>query len=77
MIYLLIYGLFYRLSESDWKEKKGASSLSISCVKDGSAYTNLQGAYPPVIVYQLNCWATVSLCVELGILQCECVSAYA
>lgn len=65
--------LFYRPSESDWKEKKGAFflSLSISCIEDGSANTNLQGAYPPVIMYRLNCRATVSVCecVELGILR--------
>ncbi len=69
VIYRLISGLFYRPSESDWKEKNGAlSSLSISRIKDGSANTNLQGTYPPVIVHRLNCRATVSVCVESGIL---------
>lgn len=54
------------------KKKKCLSSLSISCIKDGSANTNLRAAYPPVIVYWLNRRATVSICecVELGILRC-------
>lgn len=54
-IYRLISGLFYRLSESEGneggKKKECLSSLSISCIKDGSANTNLQGAHPPVMAY--------------------------
>lgn len=69
------WSLFYRLNLTGKRKKERLSSLSISCKKDGSANTNLQSAYPPVIMYRLNYRATVSVweCVELGILRCVSV----
>lgn len=66
----LVYFIVQIWLEREKKER--LSSLSISCIKDGSANTNLQDTYPPVIMHRLNCRATVSVCAELGIL-CVCV----
>lgn len=62
------------------RKKERLSSLSISRVKDGSANTNLQSAYPPVSMHRLNCRATVSnwefcgVCMSfLPVHVCSCI----
>lgn len=62
------------LNPTGKRKKERLSSLSISCIKDGCANANLQGAHPPVIVYRLNWRATVPMCVEFcGVCVCVCI----